>query len=335
MASIYKRGDNYYLDYSNSKFITPTNPQGRKRESLGKISKQEAEAKRKKIEYELAYLPTTQESPQINFVDYVNTYLIQFNLKYPSSYETSQHTLLIDFEPIFKNHMLHEITINDINGFIGLKKGHIKTATINRKLSILRALLNQAKADNFETPNFKIKELPNKDSRPPKYFTIEELETIYREDTLYAHWWQFLANTGLRMGEMRNLKVDDIQKDSIYIVSSDSQRTKSGKWRYIPINDNTRKSLDQFDMTGEYLLPRQHNDTPITRFRRICERSGIKKEKWGVHCLRHTFASHLVMNNVPLRTVQILLGHASIQTTEQYAHLSPDYLKDSLGNLNL
>jgi len=41
------------------------------------------------------------------------------------------------------------------------------------------------------------------------------------------------------------------------------------------------------------------------------------------------------MNNVPLRTVQILLGHASIQTTEQYAHLSPDYLKDSLGNLNL
>ena len=138
MASIYKRGENWHISWYDSK--------GRQRKSLGKISKQEAEAKRKKIEYELAYLPTNQKAPQINFVDYVNTYLIQFLLKYPSTYQTQQHTLLIDFEPIFKNHMLHEITINDINGFIGLKVGHIKTATINRKLSILRALFNQAKA---------------------------------------------------------------------------------------------------------------------------------------------------------------------------------------------
>jgi len=327
MASIYKRGENWHISWYDSK--------GRQRKSLGKISKQEAEAKRKKIEYELAYLPTTLKTPQINFVDYVNKYLIQFNLKFPSTYETSQHTLLIDFEPLLKDLMLHEITINEVNAFIGLKVGHIKTATINRKLSILRALLNQAKADNFQTPNFKIKEIPNKESRPPKYFTSDELELIYKEDALYPHYWRFLANTGMRMGEFRNLKIDDIQKDSIYIVSTASESTKSGKWRYVPINDNTRKSLDQFDMTGEYLLPRQHNDTPITRFRRICQRADIRKEKWGVHCLRHTFASHLVMNNVPLRTVQILLGHASIQTTEQYAHLSPDYLKDSLGNLNL
>ena len=327
MASIYKRGENWHISWYDSK--------GRQRKSLGKISKQEAEAKRKKIEYELAYLPTTLKTPQINFVDYVNKYLIQFNLKFPSTYETSQHTLLIDFEPLLKDLMLHEITINEVNAFIGLKVGHIKTATINRKLSILRALLNQAKADNFQTPNFKIKEIPNKESRPPKYFTSDELELIYKEDALYPHYWRFLANTGMRMGEFRNLKIDDIQKDSIYIVSTASESTKSGKWRYVPINDNTRKSLDHFDMTGEYLLPRQHNDTPITRFRRICQRADIRKEKWGVHCLRHTFASHLVMNNVPLRTVQILLGHASIQTTEQYAHLSPDYLKNSMGNLNL
>ena len=83
MASIYKRGDNYYLDYSNSKFITPTNPQGRKRESLGKISKQEAEAKRKKIEYELAYVPTDKGKPKINFVDFeylsINSILQAYN----------------------------------------------------------------------------------------------------------------------------------------------------------------------------------------------------------------------------------------------------------------
>ena len=327
MATIYQRGEYWYLNYSDSK--------GRHRQPLGKIGKKRAELQLKKKEIELSYGPTEQSKLEINFVDYVNMYLEVFAIKYPSSYETSQHTLLFDFEPLFKNYMLHEITINDVNGFIGLKISDLKAATINRKLSILRAMLNQAKADGFSVPGFKIKEIPNKESRPPKYFTVEELELIYKEDDLYPHWWKFLANTGLRMGEMRQLRIEDIHKDSIHVVSSAAQRTKSGKWRYIPINKSARESLDRFDMSGEYLLPRQHNDSPITRFRRICERAGIKKEKWGVHCLRHTFASHLVMSNVPLRTVQILLGHASIQTTERYAHLSPDYLKDSLGNLNL
>jgi integrase len=327
MATIYQRGEYWYLNYSDSK--------GRHRQPLGKIGRKRAELQLKKKEIELSYGPTEQSKLEINFVDYVNMYLEVFAIKYPSSYETSQHTLLFDFEPLFKNYMLHEITINDVNGFIGLKISDLKAATINRKLSILRAMLNQAKADGFNVPGFKIKEIPDKESRPPKYFTVEELELIYKEDDLYPHWWKFLANTGLRMGEMRQLRIEDIHKDSIHVVSSAAQRTKSGKWRYIPINKSARESLDRFDMSGEYLLPRQHNDSPITRFRRICERAGIKKEKWGVHCLRHTFASHLVMSNVPLRTVQILLGHASIQTTERYAHLSPDYLKDSLGNLNL
>lgn len=327
MATIYQRGEYWYLNYSDSK--------GRHRQPLGKIGRKRAELQLKKKEIELSYGPTEQSKLEINFVDYVNMYLEVFAIKYPSSYETSQHTLLFDFEPLFKNYMLQEITINDVNGFIGLKISDLKAATINRKLSILRAMLNQAKADGFNVPGFKIKEIPDKESRPPKYFTVEELELIYKEDDLYPHWWKFLANTGLRMGEMRQLRIEDIHKDSIHVVSSAAQRTKSGKWRYIPINKSARESLDRFDMSGEYLLPSQHNDSPITRFRRICERAGIKKEKWGVHCLRHTFASHLVMSNVPLRTVQILLGHASIQTTERYAHLSPDYLKDSLGNLNL
>jgi len=335
MARIYIRNENYYLDYYDPRFVTLKNPFGRERKSLGKISKQEAEAKRKKIEYELAYLPTNQKAPQINFVDYVDTYLIQFLLKFPSSYETSQHTLLVDFEPLLKDLMLHEITINDINGFIALKVGHIKSATINRKLSIIRALLNQAKADGYQIPNFRIKELPDDESKPPKYFSVEELEKIYNEDKLYAHWWRFLANTGLRMGEFRNLKTEDINDDSMYIISTSGNRTKSRKWRFVRITDNAKASLDKFDRTGEYLLPRVHKDMPKTRFRRICKKVGISKGKWGVHCLRHTFASHLVMDGVPIRTVQVLLGHASIQTTEQYAHLSPDYLKNSMGNLNL
>ena len=51
--------------------------------------------------------------------------------------------------------------------------------------------------------------------------------------------------------------------------------------------------------------------------------------------LRHTFASHLVMRNVPLKAVQELLGHATIEMTMRYAHLSPDARRDAVGVLDL
>ena len=104
----------------------------------------------------------------------------------------------------------------------------------------------------------------------------------------------------------------------------------------MPLTKVAKRSLIHFNTDSEYLIKRPYSlDSIKQKFRRVCTRAGIDSDKRGVHCLRHTFASHLVMNGTPLRTVQVLLGHASINTTERYAHLSPDYLKDSLGDLNL
>ena len=136
-------------------------------------------------------------------------------------------------------------------------------------------------------------------------------------------------------GEFRNLKIEDIRNDNLYIISTNQRRTKSKKWRLIPINENSKKALEHFDLTKEFVLPPTCRTYPGTALTRACKRAGIKSGKWGVHTLRHTFASHLTMKGTPLRTVQVLMGHASIQTTEIYAHLSPDYLKGSLDDLNL
>jgi len=61
---------------------------------------------------------------------------------------------------------------------------------------------------------------------------------------------------------------------------------------------------------------------------RACKRAGLRPISW--HVLRHTFASHLVMRGVPLKTVQELMGHATIEMTMRYAHLSPDVRRNAV-----
>jgi len=72
-------------------------------------------------------------------------------------------------------------------------------------------------------------------------------------------------------------------------------------------------------------------DVISKRFKTICEKAGIKDFRF--HDLRHTFASHLVMSGVDLRTVQELCGHKSFNMTLRYAHLSPDHKKNAVAIL--
>lgn len=67
-------------------------------------------------------------------------------------------------------------------------------------------------------------------------------------------------------------------------------------------------------------------------FRTACQKAGIKDFRF--HDLRHTFASHLVMNGINLKTVQHLLGHKDIRMTLRYAHLSREHLQAAVGTLD-
>ena len=66
---------------------------------------------------------------------------------------------------------------------------------------------------------------------------------------------------------------------------------------------------------------------------RAADRAGIRRIGW--HVARHSFASHLVMRGVPMRTVQELMGHQTIEMTMRYSHLSPDARRDAVQLLDV
>ena len=151
-------------------------------------------------------------------------------------------------------------------------------------------------------------------------------------------------NTGCRKGELLNLKWENIDFSTRLLYL---EQTKSGDWQTVPINDDARQVLVRRmrlrdEICAEtpwvffHVVPAVNSKVGDRvkdvkkSFNSACSRIGI--ENFRIHDLRHTSASWLVMEGVPLFEVSKLLRHASIQMTERYAHLAPDHLHDAVAD---
>ena len=132
-------------------------------------------------------------------------------------------------------------------------------------------------------------------------------------------------HTGMRRGEILQLKWPDVDSKNRMITI---QLSKSGKKRMIPIDNTLMETLTALPSRFQkgYVFPsRVKPGQPMVdlnhTFRRLVDKVGIENVRF--HDLRHTFASHLVMNGVDIKTVQELLGHANVTMTMRYSHLAP------------
>ena len=146
---------------------------------------------------------------------------------------------------------------------------------------------------------------------------------------------ELVLNSGLRKSELLHLKWSDIDLKNRLLFIWD---TKNKESRSIPLNDNAVKVIIRIprNLKSEYLFPSPVNQLkPWVDFRKdwkkALRKAGI--EDFTFHDLRHTFASHLVMAGVDLKTVQELLGHKSIEMTLRYAHLSSSHKKYGVDTL--
>lgn len=131
--------------------------------------------------------------------------------------------------------------------------------------------------------------------------------------------------TGMRRGEIYNLQWEDIdlQRGIIYVLD-----TKNSEAREVRMADIVRRALVSIKRHPEssYVFCKKDGTkygSLKKSFLKALDKSGIMNFRF--HDLRHTFASHLVMNNIDLNTVRELLGHKSLRMTLRYAHLSRDH----------
>ena len=225
-----------------------------------------------------------------------------------------------------------ETTAQDIQAYCNKVEARASASTANRHLTLIKAIFNKAKTWGLfhgENPcvAVKMKKEPNHRLR---YLSEEEIKTVMGNcpPRLYPLVACALM-TGMRRGELLNLDWRDIDftSNTIQILQS-----KSGKPRKIPIAPPLRSILEDL---GPLPAGNVFNMPYITLrrlFAKVLQASRIDSFRW--HDLRHTFGSHFAMKTGDLPTLQQILGHASIQMTMRYAHLSDTHMAAKMAMLS-
>ena len=177
----------------------------------------------------------------------------------------------------------------------------------------------------------------------PKYLSEDEvvrlLKTAEKEDKRIYTMLEVLYASGMRVSELVSLPVTAVTEDNKTV----SVIGKGRKERIVPLNVPAEKALDRWlilremtlnsGRTNKWLFPSASKTGYLTRdgffkhLKQIALKAGIAPEKVSPHVFRHSFASHLVAHEADLRSVQKMLGHADIATTEIYTHILSDKLK--------
>jgi integrase len=251
-------------------------------------------------------------------------------------------TILGSFLPRFGRTAMNMVSPRDVERWKMERHGAGKSAgTVAKEVKTIKAMFRRAvEWEVIDAHPFPHTKAPaGLVSKAPRWYTKPELKRLYDAAGDRRWLWQFIVNTGIRRGEALKARRIHVQpkrgkQPPTILIESEGKRgrTKSGEWRPVPLNDSALEALahlgDDYLLVPRYAFPNQWSRA----FRE--DRDGAKLDG-GIHCLRHTFCSHLVMEGIPLRTVQLLAGHSSITVTEQYAHLAPGFLRDATSSIAL
>jgi integrase/recombinase XerD len=226
---------------------------------------------------------------------------------------------------------------------IALRDRGFSAATVRRRLAAVRAFLKHRAREGARPDAGRTVALPRLGRRLPEPLTRAEAERIVTRPDATPRglrdraMLELLYGAGLRVSELVALRVSDIDLDEGLVRCTG----KGAKQRVVPMGRRATEAIRIYISRGRPYLGRlqrgdilflNHRGQGITRqavFQLVREHARAAGIPHTVtpHTLRHSFATHLIEGGCDLRSVQEMLGHASIETTQVYTHVSPEHVR--------
>lgn len=250
------------------------------------------------------------------------------------------------FKTFVKDTNINKIDYNYIREYLSYlyEKNYSKTS-IARNISTLRSFFKYLYSENIIKDNpLVLISNPKLDKKLPKVLNYQELENLLLTPDINtpiglrdACILELLYSTGIRVNELTNIKINDINfmEKKILILG------KGNKERYVLFGNLCLKKINDYLRNGRTYLDKDNNQylflnkkgkkisdrTIRTMIDTMCNKASIKMHI-SPHTLRHTFATHMLNEGADLKTVQELLGHENLSTTQIYTHVSNEYLRN-------
>ncbi|MDQ6529802.1 site-specific tyrosine recombinase XerD [Flavobacterium sp. LHD-85] len=246
----------------------------------------------------------------------------------------------IDVSPI-------KISDETLQQFIYTVAKEVNPRSQARIISGLKSFFNYLVFEDYRNDNpLELIEAPKTGRKLPDTLSLEEIDRLIETIDLSTNegernraMLETLYGCGLRVSELISLKISDLFFDEGFIKITG----KGNKERFVPIGSLTQKYIDIYrnavrsglnvkkGAEDTLFLNRRGNQLTramvFTIIKDLAQKMGLKKSI-SPHTLRHSFATHLLENGADLRSIQLMLGHESITTTEIYVHLDRRFLKE-------
>lgn len=251
----------------------------------------------------------------------------------PTTLQEKEAHLRLHILPMFARVPLAGIDNRALTEWVGrLRAKGLSEKSVRNVVTTLKTILSSAVdwGDLGALPRFPAIVVPETEW---DFYRKDEVAALLPHDEGAA--LLFALHTGARQGEQIALLWSDVDfaRGTVQIRRSAPRGgavgpTKSKRFRTVPLTEALAKALRSLERSSVRVFPDATPDRLTALLERAAKAAGLRVLRW--HDLRHTYASLLAMDGVPLRRIQKLLGHASIVTTERYAHLAPEERHDEV-----
>lgn len=291
-------------------------------------------------------MPKQEETSQYYLLDqFMNQLKVERGLS-ANTLAAYSHDLLTFFDFLGRKGVAPlEVTQDDLIAFVGEKRPHLSARSLARCLVSIRMFYRFCVSEEkIETNPARLLGIPKLHQHLPDILSRDEVEALLSQPDVQTvlgkrdkAMLELLYATGLRVTELINLRVNNINLDAGFVRTMG----KGSKERIVPMGSQAMDALRQYLGGGRASLLKKGGSSCL--FLSSRGRSMTRQGFWKIikgyalkagivrrvtpHTLRHSFATHLLEGGADLRSVQVMLGHSDISTTQIYTHVAREKLR--------